>query len=428
MIIDRGTQPKKKKLLQYIGVIIAGCTVVTGLLFLIISALGGYPFSSGQTLLQRSFPCDAGAWGEPKKITANTLPVKQKWQAEISEPIIYAPTILDGLVIVKTSESSCPLSTDSKVHIHALDFATGRELWKSSYVGLLDDIPPILFQDLVIFPINAEESLRSVNRNTGSNVWDIGFKNLMGSVKALASDDRRLFVVSGIDPPKISAFDPLTGKSLWEQQGPFPAKRFRTIRVYDGELFAFFSTSIYVLGRETGEILRKDSTDFMSYNTPTAIDNMLFRNDNESIVAFELNSMQDSWRFAPTCHQKPYLNPWPSHSMFLFAPNSYGDSVFVTGGCGTIFALRRDRGSVIWSYDTGEAESISPLVKLGDAGYVKFTDGSIRAIGLADGAILGRLDTDSHAVVWSSSDKGLAVFKDTLYFSLGDQRLYAFDK
>ena len=115
-------------------------------------------------------------------------------------------------------------------------------------------------------------------------------------------------------------------------------------------------------------------------------------------------------------------------SRFSYAPSPLGQSVYITGGCGTVFALDMKTGKTKWQYNIGVAESVSYLAELGGVGYVMFDDGSVRAIDLDNGTEKGLFKITPTKLQWEFNAQGLAAGDDMLYVTFGDKVVYAFGK
>lgn len=419
------TTKDKKRWLLWLGVLAGLLCIVVPLVF-IVWQLNSLPFiNNARNASQNRPPC--GPWGQSKNITMNTLPLTATWQFVSKSPIVFVPSVSDGIIFVRSAESECPLSAYSQVTAYALDSRTGKELWETQYTGLLSNIAPIVTKDLVIFPVSAERALRAVDRQSGQVKWEITEEFNGGPIEGIATDGNLLFVSAGGDPNRIVALNSSTGQIVWQQEGPFPSKRFAGLRVYQGKIFAyFFAKGVYVLSPETGQIIQMGSLDFRSYYQPSVLGSLIFLNSDDRIIAFDLNTLQQRWQFSPPCSLDLYGRP--TYSQFLYTPSPVVDRVFVANGCKMLFALGAQDGTEKWKYISKEGESISQVGIMGDVGYAMFSDWSIRAISLANGEEIGRIETDSTPKPWTIDTQGVTAVDNILYATFGDHMIYAFSK
>lgn len=313
--------------------------------------------------------------------------------------------------------------------MHALDGKTGVKLWESPIHTVYRDIKPVIFDDRVIITLDTERSLRALAKSTGQILWETASAEASDSIHALARDDKLLFVGSGIDPVRIYAVDPETGKAVWEQSESFPARSLVSIIYEDDKLYALFTTGVYVLSPQTGEVRSQAKINIAPYDTPSHQGNLLFLNAREGIWAVQLDSSMPRWAFLPKCIKDANENEGPTRTgkYFLYAPSPVGDRTFVTGGCHRIFALDTKLGTELWEYAGGSIGTISQLVAIDKQGYVMFSDGSIRCFDLASGKEIGRLVTRLKDTGWTVKGQGLAVTSGWLYATFGNTTLYAFN-
>ncbi len=370
-----------------------------------------------------------GPWGQPHTIVSNGLPLQLKWQFAADDRIVFAPHVLDGIVFIKTANSDCPLSDESQARLIALDAATGRKLWETSFTGLLTDVGPIVWQNVVIATVDKEGALRALDKSTGRVLWEIPPRDPPDTIERLTEEGPFVYVLSGIYPVRVYALDPSNGRKVWEQSGRFPSRFVETLVIHNHQVYVVFDDSVYVLDPKTGQIMRTYSMTVEAFGRPSYADSLLFWNPEQSIIALDLDSMQMRWQFSPECIKNLNRNEGRVRTAkyFLYAPSPIGDTVYTTGGCRVIFALDRNTGKEKWVYDAKGIGTISYVVGSNGLGYAMFSDWSVRALDLSTGEERGRLVTKtSPETSWDVNMQGLAAWDEMLYMTFLDRNVYAF--
>lgn len=396
-------------------------TLGLGILFICLVGLGLIG------IITSWFTKNSPGSGSPHIIIQSNLPLKSRWEFNADDPITFPPYISNGIVFIKTSISESRLSVQSKSKLIALDALTGRKLWEIQLEGLFEDIKPTITQNVVVVPTRSQLFLEGLSLDSGRAIWEIGPNNPADYIRGLTHDEAHIFVGAGIDPFRLFAVDPLSGKLQWIQSN-LPPRSLIKIVAHDGKLYALFTNGIYVLDPETGKIIGGSRVELMSFDTPSEQGGILFMNSREGIDAIELVSGQRIWRFSPACINENWDENFGTVRRFLMAPGPIGDSIYVTGGCQSIFALDAASGMQRWRFDHKGTSTVSNFVRIQNLGYALFSDGSVRAIDLAEGTEAGRLETGSPTTRWEVSGQGLANYDETLLVTFGDRVLHAFAK
>lgn len=362
---------------------------------------------------------------QTQSVGSNTLPLNLKWQVHTDDPIRFRPYALDGMVLIKTSTQDCAFCRASKAKLIALDAVSGEKLWESSFTGLFNDISPISFNDLIIFPINADTSLRAVSKETGEAVWETVLSENMDS---LIHDDKYVFVSSGIDPSTVYAIDPTSGKIVWENSKDIPIRSRSVLSLDDGKLVSVFDTRVLVFEPKTGRLVRQTPANLPAFDAPMYQDGKAFFNPEKGIWAINVDSGQAIWAFEPDCIKDGNENEGQKRlgRYFLYAPSVLQATVYVTGGCKSVFALDAETGQLKWTYKSDNVGTMSHLLVIDMLGYVLFRDGSIRAIDLHTGQEKGRAITTFVPFANFPSNQGLATWINMLYVTFGGRTVLAF--
>lgn len=362
------------------------------------------------------------------EIVSNSLALTEKWQFQSEDRIAFPPTTSDGIVFVKTTQSPIALDTSSQSKLVALNAETGEKLWESAFSGLFKDIGPIVSKGVVVVPVNAQRALRGIDKETGEKIWELSGRDTSDYVHGLTMSDKFIFAASGIDPIRVFALDPETGKLIWEKSGEYPSRSLVDVIYQNGKLYVLFTTDIYVLNADTGETLQKLRVGAPSYDRPTYDMDSLFMNPQKGIWSINLSNGVLNWAFTPECILLQDEGPTRQGRYFLYAPTPSTENVYVTGGCRKVFGLDKQTGMVKWEYDNKNEGTISRMAILDDIGYIMFTDGTILGLDLETGTEVGRLTTSSAKGQWEVNRQGVAASLSKLFFTFGDNTLFAFGK
>ena len=129
------------------------------------------------------------------------------------------------------------------------------------------------------------------------------------------------------------------------------------------------------------------------------------------LLAVELSG-NVCWRFKYQTNARDWLDTTPAAS---------ADRLFVVSSAGSVFALERETGEMLWRVESGGNWSLTAPVVDGERLYVGFKRG-LQAMDANNGRILWTLDSERPIVA------APLVFHDTLYVAGHDHVLYALDK
>jgi outer membrane protein assembly factor BamB len=118
------------------------------------------------------------------------------------------------------------------------------------------------------------------------------------------------------------------------------------------------------------------------------------------------------WRFKYKSNARDWLDTTPAAA---------DDRLFAVSSAGSVFALERASGELLWQISPGDKWGLSPPVVDGEKLYVGFKRGLL-ALDANNGRTLWTFDTERPVT-------GAAlVFRDTLFVTAHDHHLYALDK
>jgi outer membrane protein assembly factor BamB len=195
----------------------------------------------------------------PNEITVGTasglliaydLTSKLLWKTRLSSQILSAPTIHDGLVIVRTSDSL----------IHAINVKDGLKKWTFSRVGpplTLRSSVGIVTSDGVIYAGFPGGKLAAIREDNGTLIWEITVAQPKGVTEIeRASDVTSNPVIDGMTiytvayQGKISAVDRVNARTLWSRDiSSYTGLNIDGARIY----LSHTGGALYALAIESGK-------------------------------------------------------------------------------------------------------------------------------------------------------------------------------
>jgi outer membrane protein assembly factor BamB/predicted phosphodiesterase len=251
---------------------------------------------------------------------------KLVWKFATLKPDVAAPVIESGRVYIGGSDG----------HFRVLELATGRLLWDFDQVkGFVVD-KPLLYGGNVYFGCWGNE-LYALDKATGRLVWkwNGGAPNRMFSPAACwpVATGGRLFIVA---PDQVmTAFDAATGSVLWRSRAPH-------LRVRESMGLSADSSLVYVKTMD-GIVIGVSTT---------------------------ASTLQIDWR-------SPVQLGYELSPTALLEKNGV---VLVPTHSGTVWALARKDGALLWRYKASNC-MVNGILPVRDGGYVVSTmDGKLTCI------------------------------------------------
>jgi len=253
---------------------------------------------------------------------------KLVWKFETGKPDVAAPVIEAGVVYIGGSDG----------HFRALSLATGKLLWDFDQVrGFVVD-KPLIYGSNIYFGCWGTD-LYTLDKTTGRLVWkwNNGAANRMFSPAACwpVAAGGRLFIVA--PDQEMTAFDAATGSVLWRSRAP-------KLRVRESMGLSADSSLVYVKTMDGVVIGVSTTAPALQIDWRSPVD-----------LGYEL---------APTALlEKDGVVLVPTHS-------------------GTVWALGRKNGEVLWKYKASNC-MVNGVLPVGDKEYVISTmDGKLTCIAL----------------------------------------------
>jgi outer membrane protein assembly factor BamB len=200
--------------------------------------------------------------------------------------------------------------------------------------------------------------------------------------------------------------------------------------VVDGVVYIATMNGVYAVNAYTGEQIWKtaEGWDFF-VSTPAVSGGMLYVGSmvEHSLYAFRTSDGQLVWQYLTS----DYVNS---------SPAVYGDTVYVGGDDGYLYALTSATGTLRWKFNGGGAypyDSVSSPVVYNDVVYTSCYDGNIFALDAASGSLIWNRTTTklesvyaspsfSNGVIYLSAGSGVYALNasngaELWHFTTGDQ-------
>ena len=190
------------------------------------------------------------------------------WQHDTGSPVQYAPLVADGAVYV-------PTISEGGRKIHALDAASGAELWVAPEYYPFDTgwefgVGAALASDMLLM-IDDQGGLQAVNAQTGESVWS--FRGEVGTDTPPMAIGEVVYVTA---VNTAHALDLETGEELWKfSTGMFPARGFTPV-IEDGMYFFAPDDHVYALDTANGEQAWTFGLDSMAGTPPVVAEGTVF--------------------------------------------------------------------------------------------------------------------------------------------------------
>ena len=295
--------------------------------------------------------------------------LKLIWKYQAGEAILGSPAVANGAVYVGVANGD----------FLAVDFASGKLLWKYATKSFVDESSPAVGTNAVYFG-DLDGVVHAVNPRDGTALWT--FKT-MGEIKSspVVVNDR---VIIGSYDGHLYALDARTGKLIWKYmtEGMVHAtpaivgdlafiagcdEVFRAIRISDGK-----QAYEIKIGAYTGA------------SPVIEGDNAYFGTFNYDVVGLDLKNRKILWRFDDPERDFPFYS-----SAALLS-----DRIIFGGRDKFVRALNRTTGKEIWNFATRGRVDSSPAIAGGRV-YVGSADGRLYVLDAATGAKKSEFDAGS---------------------------------
>lgn len=336
------------------------------------------------------------------------FPLEVKWCLELASPIDHPPRIHEGVIYVRTSNSSAAM-------FYAIDTETSNVIW-TYQTDTSKGLEPFLWEivgDNIVIADGLE--LESLNRLTGKIIWH----KTVNTVQALTTDGETLYLAAS---GYAQAIDATSGKTLWEYRG-LPSHR--TFRVFydasNSRIVIPAANQLHILEAKSGRLIYLNEIEYSAGTFWSAILNEGKLSDGAYMLDVETGRV--AYRL-------------PEGISTGWSPLVYDGTLYYFTTLGGLASFDLEMQSRPWLYFPEDGESLHGFyfAILNGYGYILASDDSLRAIRLTTGEEIGRwFGTPSS---FSLAPRGKLVYvplpsftasRDSLYASFGTNLLYAFE-
>lgn len=249
--------------------------------------------------------------------------------------------------------------------------------------------PPVA-SETAIFVVDADQTVRAFDLNTGSKLWQRELKSgnsrdKVGIGSGIALAGNRLIVASGYG--FVSALDASNGAEFWRRDMEAPMTGSPTIT--DGRAFVSSNNNeVFALDLETGEVLWSDqaiaeSARVLGSPSSAAIEDIVITPySSGEIIAYLAANGRRLWTEALS--RPGQFTPISSINDIASRPVIGGGLVFAANQSGVMAAIDGRTGNRVWVQPVG---STSAPALVGEYIYVSGTDGRIAAIAAGSGQV-----------------------------------------
>jgi outer membrane protein assembly factor BamB len=284
------------------------------------------------------------------------------WQHDTDDQVRYAPLVSSGLVYV-------PTISEGGRNLHALDAASGTQLWVASQyypfdTGFESGIGAASDGDILLV-IGDSGELHALDAQTGDLAWS--FRGEVGTDTPPVIVGNLVYVTA---VNTAYALDLLTGEELWKYGTErFPARGFAP--VIDGGAYYFSPDDyVYALDTMTGQPIWTYQLDDLARTAPVVADSFVY-------VASE------SGRFHAIDIQTGELR-WSIDAMtdtgFLESPAVDDGVLYLESSDGYLLALDAQTSDELWGFSKGFFSGVRTYTLADGAVYFSSLNGAIYAL------------------------------------------------
>ncbi|MFG1625920.1 PQQ-binding-like beta-propeller repeat protein [Kribbella sp. NPDC049227] len=338
-------------------------------------AVGTAPASAvatGDWTQFRNGPAHQGVNTAETALSVSTVGgLRQQWVTKIGGSVWSSPATADGRVYVGGLDG----------RLHALDAATGQQLWAKPDSALTGDwtfTSPAIGNGVVYLGINRPAAeIWAFDAVTGATRWRTGasVSNINGSPVVAGG-----VVYAATTEDQVLALDAATGARIWDAKpnGGRGSGFYSSPTVAGGKVFAAsLNQQVYALDAATGAVRWSFPTGGHNSSTPAVVDGTVYFGSRDgNVYAVDAETGVQRWKV------RYGTNILAS---FQSSPAVVNGTVYIgTNNDRRVLALDAATGAIKWSFRTGGVVMSSPVVANGVV-YVGSDDRSVYALRATNG-------------------------------------------
>jgi outer membrane protein assembly factor BamB len=303
-----------------------------------------------------------------------------KWRTNIGGGCFASADVVNGELYTADTGSA-------NGKLHALDIATGQELWTFPSDALPGDFAfasPAVANGVIYYGVNRapDDVVFAVNALTGTEIWR--HNGPFGQIVSSPTIENGRVYVAFTDGT-IEALDITNGQAIWSVIHPGGA--YSSPAVVDGRLYiAIHNSGLLALDANTGSELWLAPMPGPQWSSPAVENGRVFvgSRDDHKLYAFDAVTGDSLWTAT--------TSDWVQTS-----PAVANGVVYIGNNSGNVYAYNAETGGLIWqsAVSPGFAIGSSPTVANGvlyiasslDASATNF-DGKLYALDIATGQVL----------------------------------------
>lgn len=270
------------------------------------------------------------------------------WSYAVRHSIKNSIAISDGLL----------LAQDVEGNLYAVHASTGKLAWEKK-LGVKRVHPPLIeglaINDGIVYA-GSGLGLCAIRIQDGNELWrNNTWQQNHGSTATLSIENNVL--IAGSHWGELFAHDATNGKLLWRASKDGIRHRSSSAIMQGNVLYLTSDSSLFIIEAQTGNILvRKE----LPYNVNVASSplvterEIIFGTARDGVVALDCNTLKEKWTFR-TGNAMIYTSPYvgkPAGNIES-SPVMAGSVILIGGADGIIYALDRNKGSLLWKHATG---------------------------------------------------------------------------
>lgn len=291
---------------------------------------------------------DENNTGKSSIVSINIQTGNINWSYAVRHSIKNSIAVSNGLL----------LAQDVEGYLYAIHTATGKLAWERKLN--VKRVHPPLIEGVVInngiVYAGSGTGLCAICLKDGKELWrNNAWQQNHGSTATLSIKNNVLIASSHWG--ELFAHDAANGKLLWRNSKDGIRHRSSSAVMHGSVLYLTSDNSLFIIEAQTGRILiRKE----LPYNvnvasSPLVTENeIIFGTARHGVIALDRKTLNEKWAFR-TGNAMIYTSPYVGKpaSNIESSPVMAGSAILIGGADGIIYALDKNKGSLLWKHVTG---------------------------------------------------------------------------